>query len=452
MADMASATESLSIEEAIDRVGVGRFQHRLLAVCGVTWAADAAEVLLIAFALPSLIEEFQLGTAGAGLIATSSFVGMLIGAWFWGTLSDYIGRKTGFQLTVLIFAVFGFLSAFAPNEGWLAAFRVLTGFGLGGALPLDFALFAEYLPVRNRGRYLVLLESFWALGTIIATGLAWAIVPSFGWRPLLATSAVAAGLVFWIRRSVPESPRYLVTRGRTEEAEQILRQVAIINRRPPVEERLEASRRERTFTVSALWAPAYRRRTLMLWIVWFAISLAYYGLFIWLPNIFVERGFTFFRTYANAFLLALAQVPGYVSAAYLVERWGRRPTLVSYLAASGLFTYLFAIVSGLGWILWAAVVMSFFSLGAWGALYAYTPEVYPTEMRATGMGWASGMARIGGVLAPILGGLLLSTSLVAALSIYAASFVIGAATVALVAFETKGRPLADTLEPAQRGA
>jgi putative MFS transporter len=171
------AVESVTVEEAVEQVGVGRFQYKLLVICGVGWAADAMEVILIAFVLPVVIREWGLSTSQAGFIGTSIFLGMLAGAWFWGTISDYIGRRLGFQLTVLIDSVFGFVSAFSPNYLWLALLRALTGFGVGGTLPVDYSIFAEYLPRHNRGRYLVLLESFWALGTIVAAGLAWLVVP-----------------------------------------------------------------------------------------------------------------------------------------------------------------------------------------------------------------------------------------------------------------------------------
>lgn len=139
----------MTVQEAIDHVGFGRFQRRLLLVCGVTWAADAAEILLIAFALPAISAEFEVSRAAGGLLVTATFLGMLAGAWFWGMTSDRIGRRTGFQLTVLIFAVFGALSALAPTFATLVVLRALTGFGLGGALPLDFSLYAEYLPARS---------------------------------------------------------------------------------------------------------------------------------------------------------------------------------------------------------------------------------------------------------------------------------------------------------------
>src|ERR687896_2655392 len=245
----------MPVQEAIDQIGFGRFQKRLLGVCGVTWAADAAEVLLLGFALPAIIAEFAISPAQAGLIATATFAGMLVGAWFWGTISDYIGRRTGFQLTVLIFALFGLLSAFAPSWELLLILRFVTGFGLGGALPLDFSLYAEFLPTENRGRNLVILESFWALGTILAAGLAWIIVPAFGWRPLLATSAVAAALVLWIRRSIPESPRYLAISGRRDEAREILAGIARTNGQPEPEGELVADERQEGNPVSKLWRP-----------------------------------------------------------------------------------------------------------------------------------------------------------------------------------------------------
>lgn len=439
-------TTTITVQDAIDEIGFGRFQRRLLGVCGITWAADAAEILLIGFALPSITDEFGLGSVSGGLIATVTFVGMLVGAWLWGPLADRIGRRLGFQLTVLIFAVFGLLSAFAPNPTWLLVLRGITGFGLGGALPLDFSLYAEYLPSRHRGRNLVLLESFWALGTIAAAGLAWVLVPTVGWRPLLASSALAALLVLWIRARVPESPRYLAVMGRTEEARRIVEQIAQDNGRPTPEGDIAAPSTGAQGGLASLFLPQFRTATVMLWVVWFCISLGYYGLFVWLPTVFVQQGFTFLETYGYTFLLALAQVPGYFSAAWLIERWGRKLTLVVYLAISGAATFLFAVAPSTALLISGGVLMSFFSLGAWGALYAYTPEMYPTVIRGTGFGYASGMTRIAGSIAPILGGVLLSISLLVPLTLYAAAFVVGAGTVWWLGVETRGQPLSDTLE------
>ena len=222
----------MDLQDAIDGLGFGRFQRRLLVICGLAWAADAAEVLLIGFALPEVIDEFGLTRGEAGFIVTAAFLGMLVGAWLSGPIGDRLGRRNAFQAAVVVSSVFGGLTALAPGGWWLGLLRGLTGVGLGAALPLNFSLFAEFLPRRNRGRNLVLMESFWALGTIGAAGLAWLLVPTVGWRALLASTALTVVIVYWIRRHVPESPRYLATAGRSGEVDAVLRQVAEVNGRP----------------------------------------------------------------------------------------------------------------------------------------------------------------------------------------------------------------------------
>jgi putative MFS transporter len=320
-----------TVEQVVDAIGFGRFQRRLLLACGITWAADAAELLAIGFALPGIREDFGLDARRAGYVAAAAFVGMLLGATFWGTVADRIGRRRGFQLTVLLFAIFGTASAFAPNAETLIVLRLLAGFGLGGALPLDFSLMSEFLPSHNRGRWLVLLESFWALGTLAIAIAAYLLVPAYGWRPLLAVSGVAALLVLWIRARVPESPRYLVAAGRESEARAVLARVAHENAAGADIGALAAPPATPALGVRALFTRELRRPTAVHWTCWLLIGLAYYGLFVYLPTIFVARGFSFVRSYEYSVILAFAQVPGYLTAAWLVERWGRRPTLACFL-------------------------------------------------------------------------------------------------------------------------
>lgn len=435
----------ITYDQAIEQVGFGRFQKKLMVICGLGWAADAMEVLLIAFVLPAIGEEWGLTNTQKGLLGTSVFLGMLVGAWGWGWISDRIGRKTGFISTVAIDSVFGLLSAFSPSFIWLLILRAITGIGVGGTLPVDYSIFAEYLPAKSRGRNLVLLEAFWALGTIAAAGLAWLIVPRLGWRWLLAVSALPGIMIYFIRRSIPESPRYLLVSGKSEDARQVLEQVARENGRDLPAGKILPPPPAPRGKVSDLWSPKLLRTTLLLWILWFSISLGYYGVFTWLPSYFRGMGMELLPVYQNTFILALAQIPGYFSAAFLVEKIGRRVTLAIYLVASGVFTYLFAIATNLPLVVAMAVWMSFFTLGAWGALYAYTPEVYPTTLRTTGMGAASGWTRIAGAIAPTLGAALLGVSLAIPLTVYAVSFIIGGLAAMFLPVETSHEPLQDTL-------
>ncbi len=435
----------ITLDQAVEQIGFGKFQSKLMTICGMGWAADAMEVLLISFAIPAIGEEWNLSAGQKALLATAIFLGMLMGAYIWGRIADTRGRKIGFISTIAIDSIFGLASAFSPSFAWLVVLRGLTGFGVGGTLPVDYAIFAEYLPANKRGRYLVLLESFWALGYLLAAGLAWLIVPRLGWRWLLAISALPGLIIFIIRRSIPESPRYLLVQGRSEEAAAVLRRVAQYNGVSMGDFSLAPLEKTAPARVQDLLHPSLRRSTFLLWLIWFAISLGYYGVFTWLPNYFRGLGMTLLPVYQNAFILALAQIPGYFSAAWLVEKWGRRRTMAVFLFASALFTYLFAAATGLNWVLAMGIWMSFFTLGAWGVIYAVTPEVYPTSLRGTGMGTASGFTRIAGALAPSLGALLMGSGLGLSLTVFAISYAVAGLAALFLPYETSQKPLEDVL-------
>jgi len=193
----------------------------------------------------------------------------------------------------------------------------------------------------------------------------------------------------------------------------------------------------------ALWAAAHRRRTAALWVVWFSINFAYYGAFIWLPTLLVANGFSLVRSFGFTLVITLAQLPGYAVAAYLIERWGRRPTLAVFLLGSAAGAGMFAAADGETAVLVTGMVLSFFNLGAWGALYAVTPEVYPTVLRATGAGAAAGFGRLASIAAPLCVPPLVDaggTGLV--FGIFAAFFVLGALATAGLP-ERRGEALDD---------
>lgn len=462
------SSDSVSVADMMDRIPVGRFHKRLLGICGSAWAFDGMEVIIISFTLPILTEAWSLSGLTAGLLGSSALLGMIAGNWIWGRFADKFGRKKAFEYTVLMYSIFAGLTAVATGFYSGFALRFLTGMGLGGALAVDMSYLSEHLPTEKRGRYLVYLDAFWPIGNILAVGLAWisldiistggtvsvpVIGETAGWRILFASAGLPAFFVFVIRRELKETPYYLAKSGQIDRANERIKEIAEKNNSdytPLSAARLDL--REKT-GFSRLFSPDLRKRTIVASVAWFGINFGYYGVFIWLPTTVGASGLVG-NIYQYFILLGLVQIPGYLSAAYLIDRIGRKPTLGSYLVLSGLSTFLFAnalpevSILGLGisgfWpFLIGLMAISFFGLGAWGAIYAYTPELFPTEVRATGNGFAGGVGKIAAVLGPIVAGQLAvsGTPNLMSLTPLAVAYILSGIAVLLFGFETKGKQL-----------
>ncbi|GGK93031.1 MFS transporter [Deinococcus radiotolerans] len=448
-AQAAPPPGALSVDGVIEQLGVGAFQVRLLLICGLTFAADAMEVLLMGFAAPGVNASFHLppGALGATMLLSATYVGMLLGAPFWGRQADVYGRRPVFLFTVLAGVIFGLVGAMAPNIWVLVAARVLAGFAIGGTMAVDYALIAEFVPRRVRGRFLVLTEAFWAVGTLLIGAAAYLLgqllPPQDGWRMLVLLAALPGVVGLLVRTGVPDSPRWLLSRGRVDDARQALARVALLNRRPLPPEPLQVPTRVpvRPPRWSALFSAHLRDRTLLLGITWFGMSLGYYGIFSWLPTYLRTQGVDLPEAYRVTMILALAQVPGYLLASLLIEWLGRRVTLTAFMLTSAAGAYLFLMASTPQWAVMASGLLAFALLGTWGALYAFTAEVFPTTLRATGLGTVSAAARLGSLVSPAAGALLLSGNLGQALTVFAASFIISAGCVWATGLDLRGQPI-----------
>lgn len=398
--------------ERLEALPVGRFHYKLLLVTGLGWLFDSMDTGLIAFILPVLAKEWGLAPGQMGLIGSIGLIGMALGAVISGTVADRIGRKKVFTITVLLYSIASAFCALSWNYQSLLVFRFLVGFGLGGELPVAATLVSEYAPSRVRGRFIVLLESFWGLGWIAAACIAYFFIPVYGWRMAFLIGALPALYVCLIRLHMPESVRYLLTRGRVDEARQI---VLSLEKQLHVPSALFTGETKTVPVVAKasfreLWKKPFMSRTIMLWLVWFGINFSYYGIFMWLPSLVFQQGFTVVKTFEYVLIMTLAQLPGYYCAAWLVDKIGRKYTLSAFLLFSGVASYFFGHASTAATLMMWGSVMSFFNLGAWGVLYTYTPEQYPTAIRALGSGWAAGFGRFGGMAAPMMVGALLARS------------------------------------------
>ncbi|MEZ5725178.1 MAG: MFS transporter [Paracoccaceae bacterium] len=435
----------MTIDEALAQGGAGRFQKRLLGIFGLVWAADAMQVIAVGFAAPSIMATFGLERGTALQIGTLFFLGMFVGAFIFGRVADRVGRRNVLLLTVLADAIFGLASVFAPSFQILLAFRFLTGVAVGGTLPVDYAMMAEFLPPKNRGRWLVALEGFWAIGTIVVAVTAW-IAASQGaaapWRWIFFVAALPAVIGIFLRLWVPESPMYLLKSGQPDRALSVINRVLKANGAKPLPADTElVLSAPSEGAPNSIFAGSLLMPTLGILAVWFLVSLSYYGVFVWVPGWLANEGMGWVRGYGFLVILALAQVPGYALAAYGIERWGRRPTLMGFLLLSALACFLFTLSMNPALVAASLIVMSFALLGCWGALYAFTPELYPTNLRGTGMGTASAVARLGGIFAPTLLTFAFAKGFGFAIGVFAALLVLAALALVLVRTETRDQAI-----------
>ncbi|GGD78731.1 MFS transporter [Microbacterium murale] len=439
-----------SLAERLDALPFTRRHFRVLSGSGVGWALDAMDVGLISFIIAVLAQQWDLSKAETGWIASVGFIGMAIGATLGGLLADRLGRRQVFAITLLIYGVATGASALVGGLAMLLVLRFFVGLGLGAELPVASTYVSEFAPRRIRGRLIVILEAFWAVGWTAAALIGYFVIPASesGWRWAFALGAIPAAYAIIVRWGLPESPRWLASRGRISQADRIVAAFEadagitggpLVHKAPTP----RAIADHAATRLGTLWYPEFRVRTLCIWVIWFCVNFAYYGAFIWIPSILVDAGYDLVRSFGFTLLITLAQLPGYAVAAWLIEVWGRRATLSVFLAGSAVSAVLFGTATGVGAIIATGMALSFFNLGAWGALYAVTPEIYPTSLRGTGAGWAAGVGRIASIVAPLIVPVLLAAGGAPLLFAIFAGFFIVAAIVTWGLVDRRGQALDD---------
>ncbi|BBN12130.1 MFS transporter, VNT family, synaptic vesicle glycoprotein 2 [Marchantia polymorpha subsp. ruderalis] len=464
--EATSGDPVFTVEDAIEHVGFGKYQLILGIYVGLTWVADAAEMILLSFIGPAAQCEWQLSPSQEGAVSSAVFAGVFVGAYAWGLLADTRGRRVAVLTTAVFTSVFGVLSALSPSFLWLLISRALVGFGLGGTVVV-YALLMEFLPVKRRGFWLVSIHICWTVGSIAEALLAWLIIPRTNWRWLVGVSALPFVFLLLFYPLVPESPRYLMVKGDVEGTMQALRKISKANRKSLPAGRLIPSlplggtltRKVETLssevrdeqkvsleevekgdvgvigkpevpkelgmieTIQRLFSPELRRTTLLLWFLYFANSLVYYGLVLLTTQLDIKDGKSHRcddpspskkaenichdgkplyddTQYRTGLISSIAEVPGVIVACLVVDHFGRKMSLAGLLVACGAF--MIPLVSPL-----SEMATNFFlfgarscSMGAFSVLWAYAPELYYTQVRSTGVGAANSNGRLGGIVCP----------------------------------------------------
>jgi putative MFS transporter len=436
----SSSTRHLDVEAVLGAAGFRPFHCRAVAITGIAWTFVAMEILLIGFTLPLFGSLWGLSATWLGWIGASALAGSLVGSLLLGRLADQIGRRQIFQASILWYSLFTALTALAWGPASLLALRFLAGIGLGGMLVVDPSLLAEYLPPQRRGRYLVLLDFFWPIGLLIAIGLSWLFLDRLGgqWRWLFVAAALPAFLAAVVRRALPESPYWLARRGRLAEAAGVLSAITS----QPVDSASLAVSVEPSSSPRELFASRLRATSMVIILVWVALNVSYYGLFIWLPGVLASEGTVALNAYVLLALVALAQFPGYAASLWLVEAWGRKSTLAAFLALGGVSALTFALAHSTTVYVAALFFVGFFNLGAWGAVYPYTSELFPTRLRSTAFGMVEGVGKAAAIAGPYLFGYLLDITGATVWSVtFVAAVMAAGALVTLLGRETRGAKL-----------
>uniref|UniRef100_A0A3B4FQI6 SV2 related protein b n=1 Tax=Pundamilia nyererei TaxID=303518 RepID=A0A3B4FQI6_9CICH len=278
-------TETFTVDDALEAIGFGKFQWKISFLTGLSWVADAMEMMILSILGPQLHCEWRLPSYKVALITSVVFIGMGISSPIWGNVADKYGRKVGLKVCMCWTLYYGLLSAFAPAYGWLLFLRGLVGFGIGGA-PQSVTLYSEFLPMKARGICIMLIAAFWAIGAVFEVLLALMVMPDLGWRWMLGLSTVPLAIFvcfcFWL----PESPRFDVLSGRREKAMATLTRIAKENGKTLPQGRLIAYNQNERGRFKDLFAPQYWKTTLLLWFIWFSNAFSYYGIILLTTELF----------------------------------------------------------------------------------------------------------------------------------------------------------------------
>lgn len=411
---VSNASKVTEVVARLERLPLSPWHVKVRIVVGIATFFDAFDALTIAYILPVLVPLWGLKPDQISLLISIGYVGQLVGAIFFGWLAEKIGRLRVTVLTISVFAIMSLLCAVAWSYTSLFVLRLIQGIGLGGEVPVAASYINELARAKGRGKFVLLYELIFPVGLVAAALAGYWVVPHLGWRWMFILGAIPAVLINYLRRRYPESPRWLAAAGHTDRAEEAMRQIEEAVRQsarlselpPPAPVAAEATGEART-RWTELFAARYWKRTLVVWSIWFVAYLANYGLTSWLPTIYK----TVFKLGLQQSLLypLITQIVGLAGTfvcAMLIDRMGRRAWIGMAFIVSAAFLFILwntGIPSAQHLLLYNSLSYFFISSICLG-VYLYTPELYPTRMRALGSSVASAWLRLASIIGPMIVG------------------------------------------------
>ncbi|RAU57019.1 MULTISPECIES: MFS transporter [Bacillus] len=429
----------------MESVPFSRWHLKPRIIMGSATFFDAFDALSLAFVLPVLIGMWNLSPAQIGLLIGSGYIGQAIGAIVFGWLAERRGRVFSAKWTVFLMSIMSIACVFSGNFMALFIFRFIQGIGVGGEVPVAASYINELSRAQGRGRFFMLYEMIFPLGLMISAQIGAFVVPSFGWKWMFLIGGIGGLIVFVFFFMLRESPRWLISKGRLDEAERIIEEIeASTDKRMPVANQVSSSTEKGDW--KELFSTFYRKRTLVVWGLWFSAYFVSNGLNNWLPSLYnTVYHLPVGDSLRAASLTNILQTIGVFACAFLIDKVGRkRWATIAFVLTGVLLTAL--------WISGATSPESVIYLGsaAYGMmgtitvlLYLYTPEIYPTRMRVIGTAFATAWLRLASAIAPIMIGFILEVSGVSTIFILFASMTVVGAILAFKMIETREKVLED---------
>lgn len=446
-----------SISSRIESWPFSKFHRRLLVIGGLGYSFDAMDAAVLAFILPVLRATWSLTSVQTGVLGSATYIGYFFGALLAGALGDLIGRRRVMMVALAIYSAASLVSAMTHMWPTFLVARIFAGLGTGAESAIIAPYLAEFVARRYRGSFVGSLAGFFSFGFVAAALLGYLIVPATpeGWRIVLVITALPVVMLLWWRRVLPESPRWLESRGRHDEAQAIVGRIEteLLATGYTLEQADPAAREESALqeapakgsfltNFKALWIGKQARVTAMTWAMWLAITFSYYSFFTWIPGLLMQHGMSITKSFAYSLAIYIAQVPGYFSAAWFNEKIGRQATIASYMVLGGIAAMAMTMTRTNEAIMVAGICLSFFMNGTYAGVYAYTSEVFPTAIRTTGVGIASAVGRIGAIVSPILVGYIFPVlGFGGVFGVTTAVLLAGALAVLIMGIKTKGLSL-----------
>lgn len=403
--------EKVNINETIDNAKFSLFHWKVLVWCLLIIIFDGYDLVIYGVALPLLMQQWSLTAVQAGLLASAALFGMMFGAMIFGTLSDRLGRKKTIMICVTLFSGFTFLGAFATNPVEFAILRFIAGLGIGGVMPNVVALMTEYAPKKIRSTLVAIMFSGYAIGGMTSALLGAWLVKDMGWQIMFLIAGIPLLMLPIIWKFLPESLAFLIKSGKEEQAKQIINKLLPTRDIHKNTQLVFNENIHHEAPVKALFQDGRAFSTFMFWIAFFMCLLMVYALGSWLPKLMLQAGYSLGASMLFLFALNIGGMVGAIGGGALADRFHLKPVITSMFVIGAAALILLGFNSP-QIVLYSLIALAgAATIGSQILLYTFVAQFYPTTVRSTGMGWASGIGRIGAIIGPVLTGALLTFEL-----------------------------------------